>query len=307
MSELAVHTEGLTKIYKGDLGQKDVLGLDDLHLEVKEGEVFAFLGPNGTGKTTTIKLLTRLLHPTRGKVWILGRENSNRTAMENVGYMPEQPQLYGYLSGREFLHFVGQIFGLKSQERQRRIGRLLDRVGLGGRAEGLLRNYSRGMIQRVALAQALMNDPQLLILDEPMASLDPVGRKDFRDLILELRHQGKTIFFSSHILSDAEMIADRVGIVNQGKLVSVGKLDDLVTSQVASVEVTFTIEPSKLAHIDLKAEDAVVRHQKVMIRLGNEQDLPELLHRIDGWGGRVTAIVPQRKTLEDVFMAELGR
>jgi len=307
MSELAVHTEGLTKIYKGDLGQKDVLGLDDLHLEVKEGEVFAFLGPNGTGKTTTIKLLTRLLHPTRGKVWILGRENSNRTAMENVGYMPEQPQLYGYLSGREFLHFVGQIFGLKSQERQRRIGRLLDRVGLGGRAEGLLRNYSRGMIQRVALAQALMNDPQLLILDEPMASLDPVGRKDFRDLILELRHQGKTIFFSSHILSDAEMIADRVGIVNQGKLVSVGKLDDLVTSQVASVEVTFTIEPSKLAHIDLKAEDAVVRHQKVMIRLGNEQDIPELLHRIDGWGGRVTAIVPQRKTLEDVFMAELGR
>jgi len=307
MSELAVHTEGLTKIYKGDLGQKDVLGLDDLHLEVKEGEVFAFLGPNGTGKTTTIKLLTRLLHPTRGKVWILGRENSNRTAMENVGYMPEQPQLYGYLSGREFLHFVGQIFGLKSQERQRRIGRLLDRVGLGGRAEGLLRNYSRGMIQRVALAQALMNDPQLLILDEPMASLDPVGRKDFRDLILELRHQGKTIFFSSHILSDAEMIADRVGIVNQGKLVSVGKLDDLVTSQVASVEVTFTIEPSKLAQIDLKAEDAVVRHQKVMIRLGNEQDIPELLHRIDGWGGRVTAIVPQRKTLEDVFMAELGR
>ncbi len=307
MSELAVHTERLTKIYKGDLGRKDVLGLDDLHLEVKEGEVFAFLGPNGAGKTTAIKLLTRLLHPTKGKVWILGRENSIRTAMENVGYIPEQPQLYGYLSGREFLHFVGQIFGLKSHERQQRIDRLLDRVGLSGRAEGLLRNYSRGMIQRVALAQALMNDPQLLILDEPMASLDPVGRKDFRDLILELRHQGKTIFFSSHILSDAEMIADRVGIVNQGKLVSVGKLDDLVTSQVASVEVTFTIEPSKLDQIDLKMEDAVVRHQKVMIRLGNEQDIPKLLHRIDGWGGRVTAIVPQKKTLEDVFMAELGR
>jgi ABC-2 type transport system ATP-binding protein len=307
MSELAVHTEGLTKIYKGDLGRKDVLGLDDLHLEVKEGEVFAFLGPNGAGKTTAIKLLTRLLHPTRGKVWILGRENSNRTAMENVGYMPEQPQLYGYLSGREFLHFVGQIFGLKSQERQKRITRLLDRVGLSGRAEGLLRNYSRGMIQRIALAQALMNDPQLLILDEPMASLDPVGRKDFRDLILELRHKGKTIFFSSHILSDAEMIADRVGIVNQGKLVSVGKLDDLVTSQVASVEVTFTIDPGKLDQIDLKTEDAVVRHQKVMIRVGNEQDIPKLLHRIDGWGGRVIAIVPQKKTLEDVFMAELGR
>ena len=307
MSDLAVHTKGLTKIYKGDLGRKDVLGLDDLHLEVKEGEVFAFLGPNGAGKTTTIKLLTRLLHPTKGKVWILGRENSNRLAMEKVGFMPEQPQLYGYLSAWEFLDFVGLIFGLKSQERKKRITGLLNRMGLGGRSEGLLRNYSRGMIQRVALAQALMNNPQLLILDEPMASLDPVGRKDFRDLILELRHQGKTIFFSSHILSDAEMIADRVGIVNQGKLVSVGKLDDLVTSQVASVEVTFTIDPNKLAKIDLKTEDAVVRHQKVMIRLHNEQEIPALLNRIDGWGGRVTAIVPQRKTLEDVFMAELGR
>jgi len=307
MSNLAIRTEGLTKIYKGELGQKSIVGLEDLNLEVFEGEVFAFLGPNGAGKTTTIKLLTRLIYPTKGKVWILGRQNTTRLSMEKVGYLPEQPQLYGYLTGGEFLDFLSRIFGLDSEVRKRRTAELLDRVGLGRQKDLLIRNYSRGMMQRLGLAQALINDPSLLILDEPMASLDPIGRKDFRDLILELKRQGKTIFFSSHILSDAEMIADRVGILNHGRQVSVGRLGDLVSSQVTSVEVTFVLDPTKLSQSDLGTKDVVVQAEKVLVHLREEEEVPDFLKRIERWGGRVVSVVPQRKSLEEVFMAEIGR
>jgi len=311
MTALAIRTEGLTKIYKeitrGGLRRKTVVGVEDLNLEVEKGEVFAFLGPNGAGKTTTIKLITRLLRPTRGKVWILGQKNTSRVSMEKVGYLPEQPNLYGYLSGREFLDFIGRIFGLDLQTRRKRIVELMEKVGLGDRGDLLVRNYSRGMVQRLGLAQALINDPELLILDEPMAGLDPVGRKDFRDLILELKNQGKTIFFSSHILSDAEMIAGRVGILNKGRLVSVGKLDDLVSSQVTSVEVTFVLDSDKLSKIDLRKRDAVVQDRKVMVRLEDEKAVSDFLKRIEEWGGRVISVVPQRKSLEAFFMAEVGR
>jgi len=163
------------------------------------------------------------------------------------------------------------------------------------------------MIQRLGLAQALINDPDLLILDEPMASLDPVGRKDFRDLILELRDRGKTIFFSSHILSDAEMVADRIGILDNGKLMSVGKMDDLIGSQVTSVEVTFVIDPDKLAKIELDKEDVVIRDRKVMVRLKEEKAVPDFLKLIDHYNGRVISVVPQRKSLEEYFMTEVGR
>ena len=307
MSNEAVQIEGLTKIYKGELGQKDVLGLNDLNLEVTEGEVFAFLGPNGAGKTTTIKLMTRLIYPTKGKIRILGRQNDTRLAMENVGYLPEQPQMYGYLTGREFLDFIGRVFGLDTKTRRERISTLLEKVGLADKGDISIRGYSRGMMQRLGLAQALMNDPKLLILDEPMASLDPVGRKDFRDMILELRDRGKTIFFSSHILSDAEMVANRVGILNEGHLVNVGKLDELVGSQVNSVDITFEIDEGKLDKIKLDKERVIVSGRKVMIRLDREDAVPEILKRVDRGGGRVVSVVPQRKTLEEVFIGEVGR
>ena len=307
MSNPAVRIEGLTKIYKGELGQKDVLGLDDLSLEVTEGEVFAFLGPNGAGKTTTIKLMTRLIYPTKGKIRILGRPNDSRLAMENVGYLPEQPQMYGYLSGREFLDFIGRVFGLDSGIRNERIDSLLENVGLGENRDTSIRGYSRGMMQRLGLAQALINDPKLLILDEPMASLDPVGRKDFRDMILDLRDRGKTIFFSSHILSDAEMVADRVGILNKGRLVSVGKLDELVSAQVNSVDITFEIDKEKIKKIGVDQENLIISGRKVMIRLEHEDTVPEILKRIDRGGGRIVSVIPQRKTLEEVFIDELGR
>lgn len=305
MTNLVIQTEGLTKVYKGDFWKKGVVGLENLNLEVEEGEVYAFLGPNGAGKTTTIKLLMRLLFPTRGKVWILGQRNTSRSSMENVGYLPEQPSMYGYLSGREFLDFIARIFGMDIDTRQKRIPELLRKVGLEDRCDFPIRSYSRGMVQRLGLAQAIINDPLLIILDEPMASLDPVGRKDFRDLIFELKNRGKTIFFSSHILSDAEMVAGRVGILNDGRLVSVGKLDDLVSSQITSVEVTFILEPEKLSKIDLGTEDIVVRDQKVMVRLEKEEAVPDLLDLVAQSGGRVVSVVPQRKSLEDIFMAKV--
>jgi len=306
MSALAIKITGLTKVYKGELGEKDFLALDDLNCEVEKGEVFAFLGPNGAGKTTTIKLLTRLLFPTKGKVRILGKENNTPASMEHVGYLPEQPNLYGYLTGREMLTYIAKIFNLNRNTREKRITNLFDRVGLGKQADASIRSYSRGMVQRLALAQALINDPELLILDEPMASLDPVGRKDFRDLILKLKQQGKTIFFSSHILSDAEMIADRVCILNQGRQVSAGKLDDLLCSSLSSIEITFILQPKNHDKIDLDKNHLTIRNQTVMASVPSGYPVPELLKKIEKWGGELISVVPRQKSLEDVFMKEIG-
>ncbi len=311
MANVVIKTERLTKVFQetsqGGLKKKKVVALDDLNCEVFEGEAFAFLGPNGAGKTTTIKLLTRLIFPTRGCVWIFGKENICRKTMEKVGYLPEQPNLYGYLTGKEFLDYIARLFGLDKQVRKKKIDELIERVGLNDRSERPIRSYSRGMVQRLGLAQALINDPSLLILDEPMVSLDPIGRKDFRDLILELKNQGKTIFFSSHILSDAEMIADRIGILNKGKLVRIGKVDDLLRSQATAVEVTFIMDPGKLSKIDLGERAVILQDNRVLVRLDEDRAVSNLLKQIDRLGGRVESIVPQRRSLEEYFMTEVGR
>jgi ABC-2 type transport system ATP-binding protein len=311
MTEFAIRTEGLTKIYteitRGGLKRRVTVGLEDLNLEVNNGEVFAFLGPNAAGKTTTIKLLTRLHYPTRGEAWILGRSNAKRETMRQVGYLPEQPRLYDYLTGKEFLDFIGRIFGLNRQDRNKKIIHLLKMVGLQGRADESIRGYSRGMVQRLGLAQALLNDPMLLILDEPMSNLDPLGRKDFRDLILELKKQGKTIFFSSHILSDAEMVADRIGILKEGRLVSTGTMADLVGSQVTGVDITFHAGEEDIKKIQNIFKEAVVQGQEIMLTLENASIVPEFLRRIEHWGGQIISVIPHRKTLEELFMSELGR
>ncbi len=307
MADLAIHTENLTKVYRGDLGKRPIVALDGLNCDVERGEVFAFIGPNGAGKTTTIKLLTRLLRPTNGRIFILGVENKSHNSMERVGYLPELPNMYGYLSGREFLDFIARIFKLDFKERKRRVSQLLERVGLEKSSDVAIRNYSRGMLQRLGLAQALINDPELLILDEPMSGLDPIGRKDFRDLILQLRDQGKTIFFSSHILSDAEMIADRVGILNKGRLINIGKLDDLTSSHITSVDVTFRVESDALSRVDTKKYKTVIRDQNVMVRLNDSKEVNELVKSIERWGGQIISVIPQRKSLEEIFMTEVGR
>ena len=269
--------------------------------------MFAFLGPNAAGKTTTIKLLTRLHYPTQGKVWILGRPNDQSAALSEVGYLPEQPRLYDYLTGREFLDFIGRIFCLKSKTRRERIADLTEKVGLEGRMDQLIRGYSRGMLQRLGLAQAMLNDPEVLILDEPMSNLDPIGRKDFRDLILDLKKGGKTIFFSSHILSDAEMIADRVAILKEGRLVNVGSIDDFTETQIARVDITFSVDQDQITKIKNAFNEVVVQNQKVMLTLENDKMVPEFIRRVEHWGGSIISVIPHRKSLEDLFMDEVRR
>jgi len=311
MANPAIRTEGLTKVYtedtKGGLVRKRRVGVEDLNLEIKKGEVFAFLGPNGAGKTTTIKLLTRLLNPSAGRIWILGQTNDVSGSMQNVGYLPEQPVLYGYLTGREFLDFIGRLYGVQKTLRAERIKELIERVGLGSRSDSLIRGYSRGMTQRLGLAQALMSDPELLILDEPLSNLDPIGRKEVRDIILDLKKKGKSIFFSSHILSDAEMVADRVGILNQGHLVTVGDLESLDASRVSSIEVTFAMDSKKVAKLKLDPACTIIQEDRIMTQLKDENKVAGMIKEIDRAGGRIISVIPQKQSLEDYFMTEVGR
>jgi len=307
MSGAAIQIEGLTKVYQGEIGKPRVTGLKDLNCVVNAGEVYAFLGPNGAGKTTAIKCMTRLLRPTRGRIQILGRDGRRRETMNRVGYLPEQPNLYGYLTGREFLDFIARLFSLSAKWRKQRIDSLMHRVGMADKASMLIRNYSRGMMQRLGLAQALINDPDVLILDEPMASLDPVGRKDFRDLILECKKEGKTVFFSSHILSDAELIADRVGIIKDGHLLREGNLHELISGQITSVEVTFQVDEIRLKALSVPAGNMIRQDPNIMIRLPGLDAVPGILEQIGQCGGRIISVIPQKKSLESYFMDELRR
>jgi len=306
MAVPAIETVKLTKVYKGELGEKSTVGVDALDLTVSQGGVYAFIGPNGAGKTTTIKLLLRLMHPSAGEVRLLGESIKGRQALAKVGFLPEQPRLYGYLSGREFLDFVGRLFGLSSAERRSRAEALLERVGLKDRAGQLIRGYSRGMMQRLGLAQALMNDPQLVILDEPMASLDPVGRKDFRDLILDLKKAGKTVFFSSHILSDAEMIADRVGMLHRGRLIREGEMADLLGQRVEAVDVVFEIADDDLLALKLTASVCVRQGGRWLSCQPDTASANRLAVALINQNGRLISMTPRQPNLESLFIDEIG-
>ncbi len=307
MTDSVIFTEDLTKIYQGELGQKPTIGVEGLHLDVRPGEVFAFLGPNGAGKTSTIKLLTRLLMPTRGRALIFGEPVSDNRTMRRVGFVPEQPNLYGYLTAAEMLDFVAKIFGLPASVRKKRISDTLGRVGLASAGGRAVRTFSRGMMQRLGMAQALINDPDLLILDEPMSALDPIGRKDFRDLILELKKRGKTLFFSSHILSDAELVADRCGILNRGRLVQTGTLGDLLDSQTGSVEIAFIPAGGRPSAEDLTRFSISDQGGNRVVRVTRPEDVTTVVTAVQAHGGRLVSVSPERKSLEDVFMAEIGR
>ena len=302
MTDYAIRTHELTKVFKGDLGKQPVTALSNLNLKIPRGEVYAFLGPNGAGKTTTIKLLTRLLYPTAGHIQILGFDRLSTQAMAAVGYLPEQPRFYEYLSGGEMLDLTGRLFGMPSGKRKKRIDELIELVGLAGRCRQAIRHYSRGMVQRLGLAQAVINDPELLILDEPMASLDPIGRKDFRDLILEFKTGGTTIFFSSHILSDAEMLADRVGILNKGQLVRTGKLQDL--SEITETEITFILDVK--SRKKLKLDRKIESQDRIMIACP-EARVQDWLGRIMREGGKIVSVMPRRRSLESLFIDEMER
>lgn len=303
-----IQAEGLTKVFVSDWRRARTTAVDRLDLEVREGEIYGFLGPNGAGKTTTLKLLLGLLKPTAGRAAIFGQEARGVAHRGRLGYLTENPYFYDYLTGREFLDFCGRLCEIPAPARRERIARLLDLVDLNRSAGVRLGKYSKGMLQRLGMAQALINEPSLLILDEPQSGLDPAGRKLIRDIILRLRAEGRTVLFSSHILTDAEMICDRVGIMNHGRLVASGRLDQLLNTRVHAVE--FQAEGLSVAAREAfrsRAATFLESGGRVQFTIpGGEEQVPEILTAIAGAGGRLIALAHQRETLEDVFMREVG-
>ena len=300
----AVRTRGLTKSYRQPWTGKIVPGLDDLTLTVERGEVMGYLGPNGAGKTTTLKLLTGLLKPTRGEAWLLGESIDRVASRRRLGFLPEQPYFYEYLTGLEYLELAGQLSGLAGHEAHQRARRWLDRVGLGARPQLILRKYSKGMLQRLGLAAALVHDPELLILDEPMSGLDPFGRRDVRDLILEQRERGKTVLFSSHVLPDVERLCDRVAIVLRGRLVRVATVSELLAEGAGGVSIQCAgrpvVEvPAALAPHVARAE----RPEGTEFAVEDAERLNDVLAWLVSSNVAVRAVTPHSATLEDLFMA----
>jgi ABC-2 type transport system ATP-binding protein len=266
-------------------------------LRVEPGESFGFLGPNGAGKTTTIKMLMALIRPTAGQATVLGRPLGDRQARARIGFLPEHPYFYDYLKPLEFLDFYGRLFRLTARERRKRAEALVDRVGLGHAVNRPLRKFSKGMIQRMGIAQALINDPDLVVFDEPMSGLDPMGRKDVRDIIFELRERGKTVFFSSHILQDVEAICDRISIMVRGKVRSVGSLDALLKDSVDQAVVTV----SGLTDLaDLPAPVRQSSEQSVFEVSADAVD--QLLRSLLDKGAHVLSVQHTRRSLESLFV-----
>lgn len=284
------------------------MALDRLDLEIEEGEVFGFLGHNGAGKTTTIKLLMGLVYPTSGEAWILDRSIRDVAVKQYIGFLPESPFFYEYLTAEEFLVFYGQLFGIGGLKLAKKIDELLELVSMTDARHRPLRKFSKGMLQRIGIAQALINDPRLVILDEPMSGLDPIGRRDVRDIILRLKHEGKTIFFSSHILPDVEMICDRIGILVKGRLKAVGTVQELAgASSVNSIElVVEDVSESVLAGIRDLAATVMRRGNQILIKLDDEERVNSLLDLILKQKGRVVSLTPHKRSLEDFFLTESG-
>jgi len=298
-----IEIRGLSKAFRGHLGIGRTVAVDGLELDVRPGEIFGLLGPNGAGKTTTLKMLLGLLRPDAGDIKLFGRPPQDVAARARLGFLPENPYFYDYLTASEFLDLYGRLHGLPAADRKRRIASAISRVGLSGREGTALRKFSKGMTQRLGLAQAIQHDPELVILDEPMSGLDPVGRREVRDLILAQRAAGKTIFFSSHILQDAEMLCDRVAIVFKGKLRAIGKLDELVARDAKWIEVSVRgTVPDGLPGTRTAAPDGTT-----LVRVNDVPALTTLLAGVPAAGGEVVSVWPRRETLEDLFLREIGK
>jgi ABC-2 type transport system ATP-binding protein len=307
MNTTAIRTRALRKTFRTGFWMRPVEAVKDVDLEVKAGEIFGFIGPNGAGKTTTIKMLTGLVVPTAGEAWLGDVSVHDPASRAHLGFLPEGTFFHDYLTGAEFLEFHGALLGIPKAVRAERIPRLLQRVGLAEAADRQIRRYSKGMRQRAGLAQALIGDPQLVILDEPMSGLDPLGRKDVRDVILSLRDEGKTVFFSSHILEDAEVICDQVAIILSGKIVKQGYLDELLGQEVVGSELVVEALPESLfEELKSRSQRAVVQGNRFLFTFAGESDGEKALDRVRETGGRVRSFVPKRKSLEDLLLEGLA-
>jgi ABC-2 type transport system ATP-binding protein len=300
----AIEILGLEKTYSiGFWRKRPKHALRPLNLKVEEGEIFGFLGPNGAGKTTTLKLLMGLIFPTAGSARILGMELDDPRMKAQIGFLPEQPYFYDYLTARELLEYYGQLSGVEAKLRSSRVNEVLHRVGLPDVGGVQLRKFSKGMLQRVGIAQAILHDPRVVFFDEPMSGLDPMGRREVRDLMEQLKVEGKTVFFSTHILSDAEALCDRVAIIHQGELRGVGAVADLTSSVHGKVEVVWqgTVVPASLRA--LGAECHVTRDTvRAMLSEANQDAAIEALRRERL---RLVSVTPVRTSLEDYYLQKL--
>jgi ABC-2 type transport system ATP-binding protein len=304
MEPVILRTEKLCKTFEVGVRRRRVQAVKDLDLAVREGEIFGFVGPNGAGKTTTIKMLMGLIFPTAGRASIYDAPIPSAEAKRRIGYLPENPSYYDFLTGREALGFFGRLAGASGAERARREEELLGLVGLADAADRQIRKYSKGMQQRLGIAQALVGAPSFVVLDEPMSGLDPIGRKDVRDLILELKKRGTTVLFSTHILPDVEMLADRVGVILGGRLRDVGRITDLLSPRVRRVDLVMDLPEA--------AREAVAAGRLVSregARLGlSFPDLESANRAVAAGlaaGGALVSLVPHRETLEDFFVRRL--
>lgn len=297
---LAIETHNLTKTYKNRAGAISVV--KDLNLEVEKGEIFGFLGPNGAGKTTTIKILLGIIYGTSGEAKVLGKDAGDITTHKKLSYLPEKPYYYEHMTGMEIMQFYASLFGIKDKDL---CDKLLNRVNLGNDMNRPISQYSKGMQQRVGLAQSLLNDPELLFLDEPTGGLDPIAHIEIRDLILKFREEGRTVFISSHELSDVERICDRVAIINKGELVHQGRLDQLL----AGGRIEITAEKINQATADrFRTGDNLVsfKGDRLIVDLPDSEDPNQVVDAVRTSGGSVLSIIPRRKRLEDLFLESVS-
>ena len=306
MTAPAIETQNLTKEYPyGFLHLKRKTSLENLTMQVEDGEVFGFLGPNGAGKSTTIKLLMGIIFPTAGSAQILGKPVSDVSMHRDIGYLPEQPYFYDYLTAAEVLDYFARFHGFRAAERKERVQKMLRKVGLETAGKIQLRKFSKGMLQRVGLAQAIVHDPKLLILDEPMSGLDPVGRREVRDIILELKNAGKTILFSTHILSDAETLCDRVGVIAGGQLRGVGAPGSIVGVKSLGMEIIFELTGSgaQIEKVRAKATKSGANYRMSV----SEAELYAALEELRGASATIISVTQIKPTLEDFFMELVGK
>ena len=302
-AETILQVSDLHKTFRLGFFRKRVEAVRGVGFEVRRGEVFGFIGPNGAGKTTSIKMMLRLIFPDRGQIKIFGKENDDPATRQRIGYLPENPYIYSYLRPLEFLDLCGRLTGLSSDRRRKRAAMLLERLGLTHAVDRPIGRFSKGMTQRLGFCQALLHEPELVILDEPFSGLDPIGRKDIRDILLELRGEGKTLLITSHVLSDVEALSDRVAIVQRGKIAAYGALRDLLRPEVRRVDIELAgVTPALRAQLEARAASVHELHQQLRVVVEGDDKVPELLKIAMEADATVLAVIPHRETLEDLFV-----
>ncbi len=302
-----IEIEDLTKDFRvGFWRKRPVRALDQLSLSVERGEVFGFVGPNGAGKTTTLKLLMHLLHPTSGSARILGEPVDSVSVRSRIGYLPENPYFYDHLTAEEFLSYLGSLFGIRQPALRRKVSALLERVGLAESHNLQLRKFSKGMVQRIGVAQAIINDPEVVFLDEPMSGLDPLGRREVRDVIVSLKARGVTVFFSSHILPDVEVLCDRVAILNKGTLREVGALHEILKVRIEGHEIILVGPVLEMSDsLRPMCDELRLMGDRLHLRVQTSSQVEKILSYAVAHGAELLSVNPIRASLEDYFFSEV--